>query len=160
MRQMVLSILVENSAGVLSRVAGLFSRRGYNIESLTVGVTTDPDISRMTIACSGSEDVLNQIKKQVAKLEDVIDIQELPNNAVLRELLLVQVHATTEQRQEVIAIADIYRAKIVDVSENSLMLELTGNVDKLKAFLELMEGFEITSIARTGLTGLARGIAD
>lgn len=160
MRQMVLSILVYNSAGVLSRVAGLFSRRGYNIDSLTVGVTNDPMFSRMTVVASGSEDVLDQIKKQLAKLEDVKEIVELPRGAsVERELILISVEATVEQRQAVIAIADIYRAKIVDVSETSLMLELTGNQDKIKAFLSLMEGFKITELARTGITGLARGAA-
>ncbi|MGN0160330.1 MAG: acetolactate synthase small subunit [Lachnospiraceae bacterium] len=161
MRQMVLSILVDNAAGVLSRVAGLFSRRGYNIDSLTVGVTNDPSFSRMTVVCSGSEEVLEQIRKQLAKLEDVREIIELPSNAsVLRELLLVQVEATLEQRQAVIAIADIYRAKIVDVSDHSIMLELTGNQEKLKAFLALMDGFKITELARTGVTGLARGTAN
>ncbi|MGN0514603.1 MAG: acetolactate synthase small subunit [Lachnospiraceae bacterium] len=161
MRQMVLSILVENSAGVLSRVAGLFSRRGYNIDSLTVGVTSDPAYSRMTVAASGSEDVLEQIRKQLAKLIDVIEIVELPTGAsVQRELVLVQVEANVEQRQAVIAIADIYRAKIVDVSADTIMLELTGSQDKIKAFLELMEGFKITELARTGVTGLARGTAN
>lgn len=158
MRQMVLSILVENSAGVLSRVAGLFSRRGYNIDSLTVGETIDSNYSRMTVTATGSEEVLDQIKKQLAKLYDVKEIVELPSGAsVLRELILVQIEATAEQRQQIIAIADIYRAKIVDVSEHSIMLELTGNQDKLTAFLTLMEGFKITELARTGVTGLARG---
>lgn len=161
MRHMVLSILVDNSAGVLSRVAGLFSRRGYNIDSLTVGVTNDPAYSRMTVVCSGSEEVLEQIRKQLAKLVDVREIIELPAGAsVQRELVLVQVEANVEQRQAVIAIADIYRAKIVDVSLNSIMLELTGSQDKIKAFLELMEGFKITELARTGVTGLARGTAN
>ncbi len=161
MRHMVLSILVDNSAGVLSRVAGLFSRRGYNIDSLTVGVTNDPAYSRMTVVCSGSEDVLEQIRKQLAKLVDVREIVELPAGAsVQRELVLVQVEANVEQRQAVIAIADIYRAKIVDVSLNSIMLELTGSQDKIKAFLELMEGFKITELARTGVTGLGRGTAN
>lgn len=160
MRHIVLSILVDNSAGVLSRVAGLFSRRGYNIDSLTVGVTNDPAYSRMTVVASGSEEVLEQIRKQLAKLVDVREIVELPDGAsVQRELILVQVEANMEQRQAVIAIADIYRAKIVDVSANSIMLELTGSQDKIKAFLELMEGFKITELARTGVTGLARGAA-
>lgn len=160
MRHMVLSILVDNSAGVLSRVAGLFSRRGYNIDSLTVGVTNDPAYSRMTVVASGSEEVLEQIRKQLAKLVDVREIVELPEGAsVQRELILVQVEANMEQRQAVIAIADIYRAKIVDVSANSIMLELTGSQDKIRAFLELMEGFKITELARTGVTGLARGAA-
>lgn len=161
MRHMVLSILVDNSAGVLSRVAGLFSRRGYNIDSLTVGVTNDPAYSRMTVVASGSEEVLEQIRKQLAKLVDVREIVELPAGAsVQRELVLVQVEANVEQRQAVIAIADIYRAKIVDVSVNSIMLELTGSQDKIKAFLELMEGFKITELARTGVTGLGRGAAN
>lgn len=160
MRHMVLSILVDNSAGVLSRVAGLFSRRGYNIDSLTVGVTNDPAYSRMTVVASGSEEVLEQIRKQLAKLVDVREIVELPDGgSVQRELILVQVEANMEQRQAVIAIADIYRAKIVDVSSNSIMLELTGSQDKIRAFLELMEGFKITELARTGVTGLARGTA-
>lgn len=161
MRHMVLSILVDNSAGVLSRVAGLFSRRGYNIDSLTVGVTNDPAYSRMTVVASGSEEVLEQIRKQLAKLVDVREIVELPaGSSVQRELVLVQVEANVEQRQAVIAIADIYRAKIVDVSVNSIMLELTGSQDKIKAFLELMEGFKITELARTGVTGLGRGAAN
>ena len=160
MRHMVLSILVDNSAGVLSRVAGLFSRRGYNIDSLTVGVTNDPAYSRMTVVASGSEEVLEQIRKQLAKLVDVREIVELPDGgSVQRELILVQVEANMEQRQAVIAIADIYRAKIVDVSSNSIMLELTGSQDKIRAFLELMEGFKITELARTGVTGLGRGAA-
>lgn len=160
MRQIVLSILVDNSAGVLSRVAGLFSRRGYNIDSLTVGVTNDPAYSRMTVVASGSEEVLEQIRKQLAKLVDVREIVELPAGAsVQRELVLVQVEANVEQRQAVIAIADIYRAKIVDVSVKSIMLELTGSQDKIRAFLELMEGFKITELARTGVTGLGRGAA-
>lgn len=160
MRHMVLSILVDNSAGVLSRVAGLFSRRGYNIDSLTVGVTNDPAYSRMTVVASGSEEVLEQIRKQLAKLVDVREIVELPyGSSVQRELILVQIEANMEQRQAVIAIADIYRAKIVDVSANSIMLELTGSQDKIRAFLELMEGFKITELARTGVTGLGRGAA-
>lgn len=161
MRQMVLSILVDNAAGVLSRVAGLFSRRGYNIDSLTVGVTNDPKYSRMTVVASGSEDVLDQIKKQLSKLVDVKEIVELPSSAsVIKELILVRVEATVEQRQSVIAIADIYRAKIVDVCTDSMILELTGSQDKLRAFVELMEGFKITELARTGITGLARGAAN
>lgn len=161
MRQAVLSILVDNSAGVLSRVAGLFSRRGYNIDSLTVGVTQNPKVSRMTVAVSGEDDVLEQIQKQLLKLIDVREITELPSTAsVCRELILVEVAATVEQRQAVIAVADIFRAKIVDVSGSSLMVELTGNQAKLDAFIELLEGFKITELARTGITGLARGTAN
>lgn len=161
MRQMVLSILVDNSAGVLSRVAGLFSRRGYNIDSLTVGVTENPEFSRMTVVTTGEEDVLDQIKKQLQKLVEVRDLIELPATAsVCRELILVRVAATEAERQAVIAVADIFRAKIVDVSKESLMIELTGNQAKLNAFTELLEGFKITELARTGITGLARGAAN
>lgn len=161
MRQAVLSILVDNSAGVLSRVAGLFSRRGYNIDSLTVGVTQDSKYSRMTVAVSGDDDVLEQIQKQLLKLTDVREVFELPNDAsVCRELILVQVMAAEKDRQAIIAIADIFRAKIVDVSKDSLMIELTGNQIKLNGFTELLDGFKITEIARTGLTGLARGTAN
>ena len=161
MRQAVFSILVDNSAGVLSRVAGLFSRRGYNIDSLTVGETQDSRISRMTVAVTGDDDVLEQIQKQLNKLVDVIEIVELPADAsVCRELILVKVEATVEQRQSVIAIADIFRAKIVDVAPDSLNIELTGNQTKLNAFIELLDGFKIAELARTGITGLTRGAAN
>ena len=161
MRQAVLSILVDNSSGVLSRVAGLFSRRGYNIDSLTVGTTQDPKYSRMTVAVSGDNDVLDQIQKQLLKLTDVREVFELPNEAsVCRELILVNVFASEKDRQTIIAIADIFRAKIVDVSKESMIMELTGNQIKLNAFTELLDGFKITEIARTGLTGLARGTAN
>ena len=117
MRHAVFSILVENSAGVLSRVAGLFSRRGYNIDSLTVGETTDPKVSRMTVTVTGDDDVLEQIEKQLSKLIDVKEVVELPAEAsVCRELVLVKVECDTTRRQEIIAISDIFRANIVDVS--------------------------------------------
>lgn len=161
MRQAILSILVENSAGVLSRVAGLFSRRGYNIDSLTVGATQNPKFSRMTVAVTGDDDVLEQIQKQLSKLIDVKEVLELPADAsVCRELILVKVSASESDRQSIIAIADIFRAKIVDVSNDSMIMELTGNQNKLNAFTKLLEGFKITQIARTGLTGLARGSAN
>ncbi|MDD6212153.1 MAG: acetolactate synthase small subunit [Clostridiales bacterium] len=158
MKTIVLSVLVENSSGVLSRVAGLFSRRGYNIDSLTVGVTQDPSYSRMTIVSSGEDEELEQIRKQVAKLVDVVDIKELPADlSVCRELILVRVAADSTQRSAVIAVADIFRAKIVDVADNSMILELTGNKNKLDAFLHLLGDFEILQLARTGITGLSRG---
>ena len=138
MRHAVFSILVENSAGVLSRVAGLFSRRGYNIDSLTV----------------------EQIEKQLSKLIDVKEVVELPAEAsVCRELVLVKVECDTTRRQEIIAISDIFRANIVDVSPESVIIELTGAQSKLNAFIELLNGFKITELARTGITGLARGTA-
>ncbi len=158
MKRMVLSVLVENSSGVLSRVAGMFSRRGYNIDSLTVGATQNPDFSRMTIVSSGEDEELEQIRKQLAKLVDVVDIKELPDDAsVCRELVLVKVEARAEQRDQVIAVADIFRAKIVDVAEDSLIVELTGNQNKLDAFLRLLKDFRILQLARTGITGLVRG---
>ena len=156
----VFSILVENSAGVLSRVAGLFSRRGYNIDSLTVGETTDPKVSRMTVTVTGDDDVLEQIEKQLSKLIDVKEVVELPAEAsVCRELVLVKVECDTTRRQEIIAISDIFRANIVDVSTESVIIELTGAQSKLNAFIELLNGFKITELARTGITGLARGTA-
>lgn len=160
MRHAVFSILVENSAGVLSRVAGLFSRRGYNIDSLTVGETTDPKVSRMTVTVTGDDDVLEQIEKQLSKLIDVKEVVELPAEAsVCRELVLVKVECDTTRRQEIIAISDIFRANIVDVSPESVIIELTGAQSKLNAFIELLNGFKITELARTGITGLARGAA-
>ena len=161
MRHAVFSILVENSAGVLSRVAGLFSRRGYNIDSLTVGETTDPTVSRMTVTVTGDDDVLEQIEKQLSKLIDVKEVVELPAEAsVCRELVLVKVECDTTRRQEIIAISDIFRANIVDVSTESVIIELTGAQSKLNAFIELLNGFKITELARTGITGLARGAAN
>lgn len=158
MRRCVLSVLVENSSGVLSRVAGLFSRRGYNIDSLTVGETQNPDFSRMTIMTRGEDEELEQIRKQLAKLVDVVDIKELPDDeSVCRELVLVKIEADAEKRPQVITVADIFRAKIVDVAEKSIMVELTGNQNKLDAFMRLLSDFHILQLARTGITGLARG---
>ena len=158
MRHAVFSILVENSAGVLSRVAGLFSRRGYNIDSLTVGETENPKYSRMTIVVTGDDDILEQIVKQITKLEDVrrVDVLE-PSDSVTRELILVKIKAEPAQRQQVISITEIFRANIVDVARDSLMIEITGSQSKLKAFLSLVEDYEILELVRTGITGLARG---
>lgn len=161
MRHAVFSILVENSAGVLSRVAGLFSRRGYNIDSLTVGETIDPKVSRMTVTVTGDDDVLEQIEKQLSKLIDVKEIIELPSEeSVCRELVLVKVLCDAAQRQDITAISNIFRANIVDVSTDSVIVELTGGQSKLNAFIELLNGFKITELARTGITGLARGAAN
>ncbi len=161
MRRMVLSILVDNTSGVLSRIAGLFSRRGYNIDSLSVGVTQDPRYSRMTVAVTGEDLTLEQIEKQVGKLEDVREITELKDNdSVCRELVLVKVMANQKERQAIIAVADIFRAKVVDVAMDSLMIELTGNQHKLDAFIKLLDGFVIKELVRTGLTGLSRGLGD
>lgn len=161
MKQRVLSMLVDNTSGVLSRVAGLFSRRGYNIDSLTVGETADPRYSRMTVVVSGDELVLDQIGKQVAKLVDVVDVKVLkPGESVNRELIMVKVRADAKDRQGISAISDIFRAKVVDVAKDSMILELTGDQKKLNAFLELMGDYEILELARTGITGLSRGAED
>jgi len=161
MRRMVLSILVDNTSGVLSRIAGLFSRRGYNIDSLSVGVTQDERYSRMTVAVTGEDLTLEQIEKQLGKLEDVREIRELKDNdSVCRELVLVKVMANQKERQAIIAVADIFRAKVVDVALDSLMIELTGNQNKLDAFIKLLDGFVIKELVRTGLTGLTRGSGD
>lgn len=160
MRKMVLSLLVDNTAGVLSRVAGLFSRRGYNIDSLTVGETENPKYSRMTVAVRGDDRILSQIEKQLLKLEDVNSITELKDGeSVCRELVLVRVKTSLEERQQIISLADVFRAKVVDVAADSVMIELTGNVNKIEAFISLLDGFEIGEMVRTGLTGLVRGNA-
>ena len=158
MNKKVLSVLVDNTSGVLNRVAGLFSRRGYNIDSLTVGETENPKYSRMTIVVTGDDDILEQIVKQITKLEDVrrVDILE-PSDSVTRELILVKIKAEPAQRQQVISITEIFRANIVDVAKDSLMIEITGSQSKLKAFLSLVEDYEILELVRTGITGLPRG---
>ena len=158
MNKMVLSLLVDNTAGVLARVSGLFSRRGYNIDSLSVGVTEDPKFSRMTVAVSGDERILSQIKKQLLKLEDVRSITELKDGeSVCRELLLAKIKVGPEERQQLISLADVFRAKVVDVSTDSVMIEITGNNNKIHAFIALLDGFTIEEMVRTGLTGLTRG---
>ena len=158
MRRMVLSLLVDNTSGVLSRIAGLFSRRGYNIDSISSGVTEDPKFSRLTVAVTGEELTLEQIEKQLGKLEDVREITELKdNNSVCRELVLVKVMADAKERQSIIAVAGIFRANVVDVAMDSLMIELTGNQNKIDAFIKLLDGFVIKELVRTGLTGLTRG---
>ena len=161
MDRIVLSLLVDNTSGVLSRVAGLFSRRGYNIESLTVGVTADERYSRMTVVSYGDQSVLEQIEKQLRKLEDVRDIKELkPGHSVYRELIMVKVRANANQRQAVNAISSIFRATIVDVGKDSLTVMLTGDQSKLDALINLLEDYEILELARTGITGLSRGTFD
>ena len=158
MQKKVFQLLVNNTSGVLSRISGLFARRGYNVESITAGVTADPRITRITIVASGDDEILEQIEKQVAKLEDVRNIKELkPEKSVYRELIMIKVRATAEQRQSVIGVADIFRAKIIDVAPDSLIIELTGDQDKIDAFIDLLDGYEILELARTGIAGLGRG---
>ena len=161
MKKKVFQLLTNNTSGVLSRITGLFSRRSYNIESITAGVTADPKYSRITIVTSGDDDILEQIEKQLAKLNDVKDIKELkPNESVYRELCLIKVKASALERQNVISVANIFRANVVDVSAESLIIEIIGNQNKIEAFINLLEGYEILEIARTGLAGLSRGTKD
>ena len=160
MKQIVLSLLVDNNPGVLARVAALFSRRGYNIDSLTAGVTNNPKYTRITVAVSGDDQILEQIRNQIGKLEEVRRTIVLDDKeSVCRELVLVKVMADKKDKQDIIAIADVFRAKIVDVGASSVMIELTGTQNKLDAFLNLMADFEVLEMVRTGLTGLERGIS-
>jgi acetolactate synthase-1/3 small subunit len=158
MKQHVVSALVENRAGTLSRVSGLFSRRGFNIDSLTVGETEDPSISRMTIAVSGADPVLEQIVKQLSKLVDVIAVRELDSvSCVRREIMLIKIRAAERSRAGVLEIAGIFRSRVIDVSPATLTLEATGDVEKLDSLLELLRPYGILELARTGLVALERG---
>ena len=160
MKKKVFQLLVDNTSGVLSRISGLFSRRGYNIESITAGVTADPRITRITIVASGDDEILAQIEKQVAKLEDVRDIRELePGFSVYRELALIKVQANETRRQDVISIANIFRANIIDVSTRSLTLAIIGEESKDDALEKLLAEFGILELVRTGMVALERGEA-
>jgi len=157
MQKHILSVLVENQPGVLSRVAGLFSRRGYNIDSLSVGETENPAFSRMTIVVHGDELTLEQIKKQLGKLIDVIKVIELKEeDAVQRELALVKVNADLKTRTSIIEVVAVFRAKVIDVSNESLTVEITGDKQKIAAFIEIMKTYTIKEIVRTGLTAIGR----
>src|SRR5450432_1362393 len=152
-----ISVLVENKFGVLTRVAGLFSGRGYNIDTLNVGPTHDPDLSRMTIVTHGDETTIDQIIKQLNKLPDVIKVQDFhAGEAVDRELVLVKVAVDSKTRAEVMQITDIFRAKIVDVQPKTLAIEITGNESKVEKFLELMKTFGVLELTRTGQVALPR----
>ncbi|WP_420805153.1 acetolactate synthase small subunit [Gottschalkia acidurici] len=158
MNKHMLSVLVENQAGVLSKISGLFTRRGYNIDSLSVGETEDPEISRMTITLEGDRQTVEQIVKQLNKLIDVIKVTELTNeDSVCRELLLIKVKADLKTRSDIIGIAGIFKAKIIDVAKESLILELTGDSEKIEAFTEILKPYGILEYNRTGLTALKRG---
>ena len=160
MSRAVFSLLVENTAGVLSRISGLFSRRGYNIDSLTVGETENPLYSRMTVVAKGDDEILEQIRRQLEKLVDVIEINELKSHStsVCRELLLIKIEVKPEEREKLVSVVNIFRAKIIDVSEESMIVELTGNQAKVDAFMRLIKEFTVREMARTGLTGLSRGL--
>lgn len=159
MHKKVFQLVVDNNSGVLSRISGMFSRRGYNIDSITAGETPVEGKTRITIVTSGDDEILEQIEKQLAKLVDIRSIKELkPEESVYRELVLIKVRATAQERQSIVAVTDIFRAKIVDVSQECMIIELTGNQSKIDAFIGLLEGYEILEIARTGIAGLSRGI--
>lgn len=156
-RRHTISLLVENRFGVLARIAGLFSGRGYNIESLCVAETIDPTVSKMTIVTSGDDQVIEQINKQLRRLVDVIKIQDLTEtDHVERELVLIKVNATPQNRAEIMRTVDIFRGKIIDVSPDAYVIEITGSEDKLNAFIELMKSFGIKDIARTGKVAMTR----
>lgn len=161
MRKQVLSLLVENNPGVTSHISGLFSRRGYNIDSFSSGVTADPRYTRITIVATGDEQILEQIEKQLAKLEDVVDVKILePGASVTRELMIVKISAKAEERQSVLTITEIFHGKVVDVTHDSMVIEVTGHQEKLQSFLDMLADYEILELARTGLTGLTRGTKD
>ncbi|MDT8406142.1 MAG: acetolactate synthase small subunit [Methylococcales bacterium] len=154
----IISILIENEAGALSRVAGLFSARGYNIESLTVAPTDDETLSRMTLVTCGSEQIIEQITKQLNKLIDVVKLVDLAESRhIERELMLIKLKTTHETRAEIKRTVDIFRGKIIDVSPNTYVVELTGPIDKLDAFIEAVNDFPILEVVRSGATGISRG---
>ena len=161
MAKTTFSLLVDNTTGVLGRVSGLFARRGYNIDSISAGVTADPKYTRVTIVSSGGEEELEQIEKQLYKLEDVRDIKRLePGQSALRELMMVKIRATDKERQGAMNVTEIFHGKIVDVSHDSMIIEMMGHQEKLAAFLDLLCDYEILELARTGVTGLSRGSDD
>ena len=152
-----ISVLVENKFGVLTRIAGLFSGRGYNIDTLNVGPTDDPATSRMTIVTRGDDATLDQIVKQLEKLTDILKVQDFREDEYIdRELVLVKVSVDSKSRAEVMQITDIFRAKIVDVQPKSLTIEITGNESKVEKFLDLMKSFGVTALTRTGKVALPR----
>ena len=154
----IISILIENESGALSRVSGLFSARGYNIESLTVAPTEDPSLSRMTIVSVGSDDIIEQITKQLNKLIDVVKVVDLSEAAhIERELMLVKVRATGKDREEMKRVADIFRGRIIDVTDSAYVIELTGNTAKLDAFIDAIDRGLILETVRTGVCGIGRG---
>ena len=154
----ILSILIENEAGALSRVVGLFSARGYNIDSLTVSTTEDPTLSRMTIVTHGSDDVVEQITKQLNKLIEVVKVIDLNESEhIEREMMLIKVRATGKDREEMKRMAEIFRGRIIDVTEKTYTVELTGTNDKLNAFIEALDRTVILETVRTGASGNGRG---
>lgn len=161
-RTHVISALVLHKPGVLQRVAGLFTRRGFNIDNITVGTSEKENMARMTIISQGDEKVLEQIIKQLNKLIDVVKVRDLdPENTVKRELCLIKIHAASEKvRSDVIQYANIFRGRIIDVGPETLTVEITGSPDKIEALIDLLRGFGIKQIARTGATAMSRGMID
>jgi len=154
----IISILMENESGALSRVANLFSARGYNIESLTVAPTEDPTLSRMTLVTSGSESVIEQITKQLNKLIDVVKLLDLTDGSYIeRELMLIKIKAVGEHRDEVLRLVEIFRGRVIDVTETLYTIELTGSGDKLDAFINSVQSAGIVEVVRSGVSGIARG---
>jgi len=154
----IIGILLQNEAGALARVAGMFSSRGYNIESLTVGRTERPGVSRMTIVTSGSDDVIEQITKQLNKLVDVVKVVDLSEaEHIERELMLIKVRAGQKEREDMKRMADIFRGRIIDVSDNTYTIELTGDTRKLDAFIKSLDQGAIIETVRTGASGIGRG---
>jgi acetolactate synthase-1/3 small subunit len=154
----IISVLMENESGALSRVAGLFSARGYNIESLTVAPTQDPSMSRMTLVTRGSEEIIEQITKQLNKLIDVVKLIDLAESFhIERELMMLKIKATGEMRDEIRSMADIFRGKIIDVTPTTYIIEMTGPSEKLDAFLAAIDTDSIIEVVRSGPTGISRG---
>jgi len=153
----ILSVLVVNNPGVLAKVAGLFSRRGFNIDSLAVGVTNDPNVSRMTILTEGDDSTVEQIARQLGKLVDVIKVTNVSENSVTRELALIKLRTTSDTRGEIIEIINIFRAKVVDISTDFLTVEITGNSEKVSALEDMLKDFGIEEMVRTGIIAISRG---
>jgi acetolactate synthase-1/3 small subunit len=153
-----ISVVVENKSGVLAHIAGLFSGRGFNISELSVGETESPEYSRMTIVVKGDDLIVEQIKKQLNKFIDVIKVNDLTNvPSVHREIILIKVNATANRRQEIFQIAEVFKGKVVDISHESITLEVTGITEKIEAFISLMQPYGIQEIARTGRVSISRG---
>lgn len=155
-----LAVLVENQPGVLSKVAGLFGRRGFNIDSLAVGVTEDPEVSRMTIVVDGDEYTVEQVSKQLYKLMDVIEVEDITENSVIRELALIKVKAPPSVRNDVIQVVNIFRAKVVDIFTESITIEITGDSEKIAAIENVLKTFGIQETVRTGAIAISRASSD
>jgi len=161
MAKHTIAILVENRPGVLTRVSGLFSRRGFNIESLAVGTTEDPSVSRMTISVEGDDQTLEQITKQLYKLIDTIKVYDLSGSAAVdRELVLIKVHANSETRSEIIEIVDLFRARIVDVADDSVIIEISGDFEKVTSIQDMLKKYGIKELVRTGKIAMQRGLTE